>query len=99
MACYGIRIDRTEFYMAAGHSCWGILMGPASGESMASLIGTGKSNRWISYRSTLSLCNIKTSIKYFNLLSSLAELAALARVICYECRPMTAKIGVPCYKF
>lgn len=30
-------------YVAAGHSCWGILMGPASGEAMASLIATGKS--------------------------------------------------------
>jgi glycine/D-amino acid oxidase-like deaminating enzyme len=32
-----------DSYIAAGHSCWGILMGPASGESMASLIATGKS--------------------------------------------------------
>eukprot|EP00547_Thalassionema_nitzschioides_P001036 CAMPEP_0194208084 /NCGR_PEP_ID=MMETSP0156-20130528/6636_1 /TAXON_ID=33649 /ORGANISM="Thalassionema nitzschioides, Strain L26-B" /LENGTH=390 /DNA_ID=CAMNT_0038934975 /DNA_START=207 /DNA_END=1377 /DNA_ORIENTATION=- len=31
-------------YIATGHSCWGILMGPASGESMAALIATGKSN-------------------------------------------------------
>jgi glycine/D-amino acid oxidase-like deaminating enzyme len=28
-------------FIAAGHSCWGILLGPASGESMASLIATG----------------------------------------------------------
>jgi glycine/D-amino acid oxidase-like deaminating enzyme len=33
----------TGSYIAAGHSCWGILMGPASGESIASLIVTGKS--------------------------------------------------------
>mmetsp|Transcript_8536 Transcript_8536/g.12100 ORF Transcript_8536/g.12100 Transcript_8536/m.12100 type:complete len:246 (+) Transcript_8536:229-966(+) len=30
-------------YVAAGHSCWGILLGPATGESMAHLIATGKS--------------------------------------------------------
>lgn len=30
-------------YIAAGHTCWGILMGPASGECMADLIGTGQS--------------------------------------------------------
>ena len=30
-------------YISAGHGCWGILMGPASGEAMASLIATGKS--------------------------------------------------------
>jgi glycine/D-amino acid oxidase-like deaminating enzyme len=28
-------------FIATGHSCWGILMGPATGESMASLIATG----------------------------------------------------------
>lgn len=28
-------------YIAAGHSCWGILLSPATGESMASLIATG----------------------------------------------------------
>ena len=33
----------TGCYIATGHTCWGILMGPASGESMASLIATGKS--------------------------------------------------------
>lgn len=32
-----------QCYIAAGHSCWGILLGPASGEAMASLIATGKS--------------------------------------------------------
>jgi glycine/D-amino acid oxidase-like deaminating enzyme len=30
-------------FVAAGHGCWGILMGPATGEAMASLIATGKS--------------------------------------------------------
>lgn len=34
-----------DSYIAAGHSCWGILMGPASGESMASLMATGKSEQ------------------------------------------------------
>jgi glycine/D-amino acid oxidase-like deaminating enzyme len=29
-------------YIATGHSCWGILLGPATGESMATLIATGK---------------------------------------------------------
>jgi glycine/D-amino acid oxidase-like deaminating enzyme len=32
-----------QCYIASGHSCWGILMGPASGESMASLVAKGKS--------------------------------------------------------
>ena len=32
-------------YLAAGHGCWGILMGPATGEAMASLIITGKSTK------------------------------------------------------
>ena len=32
-------------FICTGHSCWGILMGPASGESMASLIATGKSEK------------------------------------------------------
>jgi glycine/D-amino acid oxidase-like deaminating enzyme len=30
-------------YVVAGHSCWGILMGPASGESMAHIVATGES--------------------------------------------------------
>eukprot|EP00980_Cylindrotheca_fusiformis_P011824 scaffold2816_cov121-Cylindrotheca_fusiformis.AAC.40 len=30
-------------FVVAGHSCWGILMGPASGESMAHLVATGES--------------------------------------------------------
>ena len=30
-------------FIAAGHGCWGILMGPATGEVMASLIVTGQS--------------------------------------------------------
>ena len=37
-------------YIAAGHSCWGILLGPASGEAMASLIATGKSSKHVSLR-------------------------------------------------
>jgi glycine/D-amino acid oxidase-like deaminating enzyme len=34
-------------YVAAGHSCWGILLGPATGESMASLIATGKETSYV----------------------------------------------------
>jgi glycine/D-amino acid oxidase-like deaminating enzyme len=30
-------------YIATGHTCWGILLGPATGECMASLIATGTS--------------------------------------------------------
>ena len=32
-----------SIFVCAGHGCWGILMRPASGEAMASLIVTGKS--------------------------------------------------------
>ena len=28
-------------FVAAGHSCWGILQGPATGEALAELILTG----------------------------------------------------------
>ena len=35
--------DRPKTYVSAGHTCWGILMGPASGEAMAHEIVTGKS--------------------------------------------------------
>ena len=35
--------DLHDCYVATGHTCWGILMGPASGESMAHLIATGES--------------------------------------------------------
>mmetsp|Transcript_3321 Transcript_3321/g.7887 ORF Transcript_3321/g.7887 Transcript_3321/m.7887 type:complete len:456 (-) Transcript_3321:1951-3318(-) len=35
--------DRSKTYVSAGHTCWGILMGPASGEAMAHEIVTGKS--------------------------------------------------------
>ena len=34
----------TGRYISAGHGCWGILMSPASGEAMASLIATGSSS-------------------------------------------------------
>jgi glycine/D-amino acid oxidase-like deaminating enzyme len=30
-------------YVATGHTCWGILMGPATGEAMAHLVMTGRS--------------------------------------------------------
>jgi len=32
-------------YVSVGHTCWGILMGPASGEAMAHRIVTGESPR------------------------------------------------------
>jgi len=35
--------DRPKTYVSAGHTCWGILMGPASGEAMAHEIMTGRS--------------------------------------------------------
>lgn len=34
-------------FIATGHTCWGILLGPASGESMASLIATGESSEHV----------------------------------------------------
>ena len=37
--------DRENCYVASGHGCWGILMGPATGEEVASLIVTGSSNQ------------------------------------------------------
>lgn len=36
--------DKNGIFCAAGHSCWGILMGPATGEAMASLIVRGQSS-------------------------------------------------------
>ena len=37
-------------YVAAGHSCWGILLGPGSGETMANVIATGKSTEHVDIR-------------------------------------------------
>ena len=37
-------------FVAAGHTCWGILLGPASGESMAHLIATGRSTEHVDLR-------------------------------------------------
>jgi glycine/D-amino acid oxidase-like deaminating enzyme len=34
-------------FIATGHGCWGILMGPGTGESMATLIATGKSTEHV----------------------------------------------------
>lgn len=45
--CMGQIPDDSACYISAGHSCWGILLGPAAGESMASLIGTGKSTEHV----------------------------------------------------
>lgn len=36
--------DNSNCYIAAGHGCWGILMGPATGQCMANLIATGDSS-------------------------------------------------------
>eukprot|EP00559_Dactyliosolen_fragilissimus_P004289 CAMPEP_0184866646 /NCGR_PEP_ID=MMETSP0580-20130426/23126_1 /TAXON_ID=1118495 /ORGANISM="Dactyliosolen fragilissimus" /LENGTH=413 /DNA_ID=CAMNT_0027366439 /DNA_START=154 /DNA_END=1395 /DNA_ORIENTATION=+ len=36
-----------DCFVAAGHGCWGILLGPATGEAMASLIATGKSSPYV----------------------------------------------------
>jgi glycine/D-amino acid oxidase-like deaminating enzyme len=35
-------------YIATGHSCWGILLGPGTGECMASVIATGQSTKYVS---------------------------------------------------
>ena len=35
--------NQPHCYIATGHSCWGILMGPATGEAMAHLMTTGSS--------------------------------------------------------
>lgn len=37
----GVVPEENGCYVAAGHSCWGILMGPATGEAMAELIASG----------------------------------------------------------
>jgi glycine/D-amino acid oxidase-like deaminating enzyme len=37
-------------FIATGHTCWGILLGPASGESMAHLIATGECNKYVDLR-------------------------------------------------
>jgi len=50
-------------FVATGHTCWGILLGPASGESMAHLIATGESSEHVDLRpfdparfDTIGLC-------------------------------------------
>lgn len=50
-------------FIATGHTCWGILLGPASGESMAHLIATGESSKHVDMRpfeparfGTIGLC-------------------------------------------
>lgn len=35
--------DEPGVFVATGHTCWGILLGPASGEAMAGVIATGSS--------------------------------------------------------
>ena len=39
--------DKKRCFVAAGHSCWGILLGPGSGETMANVIATGKSTEYV----------------------------------------------------
>jgi len=36
--------NNTPCYVAAGHGCWGILLAPATGETMAHLIATGQTS-------------------------------------------------------
>lgn len=42
--------DSDQCFVATGHTCWGILLGPASGESMAHLIATGRSTEHVDLR-------------------------------------------------
>ena len=42
--------DQKGCYVAAGHSCWGILLGPGTGETMANVIATGKSTEYVDIR-------------------------------------------------
>lgn len=37
-------------FIATGHTCWGILLGPASGESLAHLIATGDDTEHVDLR-------------------------------------------------
>jgi len=39
--------DKKGCFVAAGHGCWGILLGPGTGETMASLIATGSSTSFV----------------------------------------------------
>lgn len=39
----GPLLDQPNAFVCTGHTCWGILMGPASGEAMANLIVNGDS--------------------------------------------------------
>ncbi len=41
------RHGRRGLYIATGHSCWGILLGPGTGECMASLMATGESTPYV----------------------------------------------------
>ncbi len=41
---------QTGCFVAAGHSCWGILMGPGTGEAMASLIADGEMSKHVDLR-------------------------------------------------
>ena len=39
--------SNSGLYIATGHSCWGILLGPGTGECMASFIATGQSTPYV----------------------------------------------------
>jgi len=43
--------DQKGCFIASGHGCWGILMGPATGEAMASLMTTGASSKYVKMES------------------------------------------------
>jgi len=42
--------DQEGCFVAAGHGCWGILLGPATGEAMASLIINGESSEFVNLK-------------------------------------------------
>ena len=41
--CYGVSYTCFDADACAGHSCWGILNGPATGKALAEMIATGAS--------------------------------------------------------
>ena len=43
----GLIPNKSGCYVATGHSCWGILLGPGTGEAMASLISKGRSSSFV----------------------------------------------------
>jgi glycine/D-amino acid oxidase-like deaminating enzyme len=43
----GPKSNKKNCFIAAGHGCWGILLGPATGEAMASLLVNGCSTKYV----------------------------------------------------